>query len=217
MMEEVIYDPDFHSTIITEDRELVEQFRKVPDVMDIKEGLEWTQYIIRLELAKEKMIEYDITMDSVIHSLRQIWDGTIYLEYSSEYSEKCIIRIRAIVEKKTKSAPGEDALLMSELLKYMRSNVLISGIEGIRKTFLKQVTSDDGGKEWVIETEGTNLRGMLANIYVDCKRTYSNDINEIKKVLGIEAATSSIIREITQVLKFYDIYVRKCIHMFYHL
>jgi|GEM_PF-6161420 len=206
-IEEIIYDPDIQTTVIQEDQHMVYSFNQIPECLEKREGIEWTQYLIRFELMKDKMIELEITIQDVVNSLRQIWDKTLYIEYTSEYSDKCILRIRAIIEKKTKPVPGEDYYLMLELLKYMKNNVIVAGIEGIRKTFPKKVTAYDGRKEFIIETEGTNLRDILANFYVDGERTFSNDINEINDVLGIEAATSSIIREITQVLKFYDIYV----------
>lgn len=48
---------------------------------------------------------------------------------------------------------------------------------------------------------------ILSNLYVDATRTYSNTIKEVADVLGIEAALLSVVREINQILKSYDIFV----------
>lgn len=42
---------------------------------------------------------------------------------------------------------------------------------------------------------------------IDGTRTISNDIIEIKNVLGIEAARQSLLNEIRNVLGFYGIYI----------
>jgi DNA-directed RNA polymerase beta' subunit len=92
-------------------------------------------------------------------------------------------KIRSIVEKKSDTIPGEDAMLARELLKLLKKNILIGGVEGIQKCFLSE---NKEKKEWIIETEGTNLLEILGNIYVDSTRTYTNDLNEIEIVLGRE-------------------------------
>jgi DNA-directed RNA polymerase subunit A" len=51
------------------------------------------------------------------------------------------------------------------------------------------------GQEWVIHTEGSNLGAVLKMDGVDRVRTTTNDIHEVEKVLGIEAARNSIIHE----------------------
>lgn len=60
---------------------------------------------------------------------------------------------------------------------------------------------------WMIETDGVDLKRILAVDMVDQKKTISNDVIEVKDVLGIEAARQSIINEFRNVLNFYGIYV----------
>ena len=66
----------------------------------------------------------------------------------------------------------------------------ISGIKNIGKVVIRK---ED--KEWVIHTEGSNLGAVLKMEGVDKTRTTTNDIHEVEKVLGIEAARNSIIHE----------------------
>jgi DNA-directed RNA polymerase subunit A" len=51
------------------------------------------------------------------------------------------------------------------------------------------------GDRYIIYTEGSNLKEVLKIEGVDIGRTKTNDILEISKVLGIEAARNAIINE----------------------
>ncbi|TRZ54313.1 DNA-directed RNA polymerase subunit A'' [archaeon] len=66
----------------------------------------------------------------------------------------------------------------------------IKGIKGITQAIISEEEN-----EWVIKTLGTNLAKILAFEGVDASRTTTNDIHEVAKVLGIEAARAAIVRE----------------------
>jgi DNA-directed RNA polymerase subunit A" len=66
----------------------------------------------------------------------------------------------------------------------------ISGVKNIGKVVISKEST-----EWVIHTEGSNLGAVLKMEGVDKERTTTNDIHEIDKVLGIEAARNAIIGE----------------------
>ena len=59
----------------------------------------------------------------------------------------------------------------------------------------------------MIETDGVALSKILGYQYVDYKKTISNDIIEILRVLGVEAVRNSLINELRFVLRTYGIYV----------
>ena len=65
----------------------------------------------------------------------------------------------------------------------------ISGIKNIGRVIIRR---DD---EWIIHTEGSNLKEVLNMEGIDQVRTTTNNIHEIGEVLGIEAARQSIINE----------------------
>lgn len=50
-------------------------------------------------------------------------------------------------------------------------------------------------KEWVLETDGTNLMATLCADEIDPRRTVSNDVVECCTVLGIEGARGSLLKE----------------------
>ncbi|MFX0079851.1 MAG: DNA-directed RNA polymerase subunit A'' [Candidatus Hermodarchaeota archaeon] len=92
---------------------------------------------------------------------------------------------------------GEEAVHMAKLQKTFDKvrNGLIKGQDGIKRVLIKKE-----GKELVLYTEGTNLKGVLRIKGVDTTRTISNHIHEIAETLGVEAARQIIIDEAKSVL-----------------
>ncbi|RLF91634.1 DNA-directed RNA polymerase subunit A'' [Thermococci archaeon] len=74
--------------------------------------------------------------------------------------------------------------------------VRIKGIKGIRRVMVRKE-----GEEYVIYTDGSNLKEVLKVKGVDWRRTTTNNIREIEEVLGIEAARAAIIREAKNTLE----------------
>jgi DNA-directed RNA polymerase beta' subunit len=72
----------------------------------------------------------------------------------------------------------------------------IKGVPSIRRVL---VTEEKG--EWVIRTDGSNLSRVLEITGIDPTRTVTNNIHEIAKTLGIEAARNVIIKEAVGVLE----------------
>ena len=66
---------------------------------------------------------------------------------------------------------------------------------------IEQVLPVKRGEEYIILTSGTNLKDVLELEEVDTCRTTTNDIHEIKEVLGIEAARQAIINEVNKVIE----------------
>ena len=95
------------------------------------------------------------------------------------------------------------------------NNIILKGIKQISAVTLRKIQNniikEDGNyinKEiWVLDTVGTNLIDILAMNMIDYTRCYSNDIIEVYKTLGIEAARQMIFNEIMEVLEFGGSYV----------
>jgi DNA-directed RNA polymerase subunit A' len=75
------------------------------------------------------------------------------------------------------------------------SSIHIKGIPGIKRVL---ITEERG--EWVIRTDGSNLPKVLEVYGVDATRTVTNNIHEIARTLGIEAARNALINEAKNVL-----------------
>jgi DNA-directed RNA polymerase subunit A" len=74
--------------------------------------------------------------------------------------------------------------------------VKVDGLKGITNAVVRR-----DGEDWIINTIGSNLEGVLEMKEVDKKKTTTNDINETAKILGIEAARNLIIREALNTLQ----------------
>lgn len=73
--------------------------------------------------------------------------------------------------------------------------IYIRGVKGVTRVVMRKE-----GDEHVIYTEGSNLKDLLKIDGVDITRTKTNDILEVHRVLGIEAARNAIINEMQDTL-----------------
>jgi len=95
--------------------------------------------------------------------------------------------------------------------------VSVNGIPGVigsvpRKANVIRYCQETGAvlknqHEWMIKTQGTNLREVLTMQGVDWTRTICNHAIEVQKVLGIEAARAVLLDEIRKVFSCSDAYV----------
>ncbi len=91
--------------------------------------------------------------------------------------------------------PSKPSIRELRLLADKVRTLQISGTKNIGKVIIRK---DEF--EWVIHTEGSNLKDILKEEGVDKIRTTTNDIHEIEVVLGIEAARNAIVRELNNTL-----------------
>jgi DNA-directed RNA polymerase subunit A' len=131
---------------------------------------------IIVELNKTMMEDRDVTMDQLKEALE---------------TQNCTVRIRGNnVHIKPKRA---DAL--KKMLDKIPS-LHVKGVAGIKRVL---VTEEHG--EWVIRTDGSNLPKVLEIQGVDTSRTTTNNVHEIAKTLGIEAARNALTHEARGVLE----------------
>ena len=119
---------------------------------------------------------------------------------SEEVADKIKEELGAFVEVKgdtlimTPDEPSYRQLL--QLVKSVHS-VILKGIKGIKRVVIRKEESG----EYVLYTEGSVLKEVLAIEGVDATRTRTNNVNEIFEVMGIEAARTALINEATDTLK----------------
>ena len=80
-------------------------------------------------------------------------------------------------------------------LKEKLKEAIVCGIKGI-----KQILIVKREKDYVILTNGSNLADVFAMKGINTDKTTTNDIYEIERVLGVEAARQVIINEIQKVI-----------------
>ncbi|MFW5929668.1 MAG: DNA-directed RNA polymerase subunit A'', partial [Halobacteriota archaeon] len=94
------------------------------------------------------------------------------------------------------SEPSYRELL--QLVEELRE-VVFKGIDGIERVVVRKEDLDDG-EEFVLYTEGSKFKKVLKVEGVDSTRTRTNNLHEMEKALGIEAARNVIVEEIVSTL-----------------
>jgi len=94
-----------------------------------------------------------------------------------------------------KSTSKEDDLNNIYKLKEKLQEIYVNGIKGIT-----QVLPVKKGDEYIIVTAGSNLKDVFKLEFVNSDKTSTNDIFEIEKILGVEAARQATINEVAKVI-----------------
>ena len=136
-------------------------------------------------------------------------DGKVYLFLDEEELKKHELSVEDIVKKisrfKAEIEYDDNTIslkLQQPSIKNLRKllnkvrDTYIRGVKGITRVVMRK--EEEG---YVIYTEGSNLKDVLKIKGVDATKTKTNDIMEIEKTLGIEAARNAIINEILDTLE----------------
>ncbi|MEM3567494.1 MAG: DNA-directed RNA polymerase subunit A'', partial [Thermoplasmata archaeon] len=155
----------------------------VIDVCDIETDI--INMKLRVKPKKEKMEAKGIDREKLLKELDRFNDCEV-----REEGEDIIVALK--MDENIK-APYRRLMVLIEQIKGLK----LGGIDGIVRALIRK---EENTQEYVIYTEGTNLRAVLQLPEVDVTRTITNDILEIYDVLGIEAARTAIIRESSKTL-----------------
>lgn len=153
-------------------------FTKVANLVDYTE-IEYEQGI-RLFLNKEKVEE---RKTDIKHIASVVKTGKRTVEFD-EKSYTVLVNLE-----------GADLATLFA----MRNKVLNMRVKGIPGIMRITVTKE--GKEWFIQTSGSNLPKTLKIKGVDLVRTTTNNLFEITTTLGIEAARQALMNEIIGTLE----------------
>jgi DNA-directed RNA polymerase II subunit RPB1 len=205
------------TTLIDEDKPLMEEYASFNKIVDEcndgaeeEDGGEQSKWIIRFELDKSAMLDKNINMDDVHFAIEHSYNDEVSCIYSDFNSDNLIMRVRldsSLISSKQKSLDQSDEIYKLKNLQHnMLNNIILRGVKKIPKIILRksvnQLVMKDGNFEktdsWVLDTVGSNLPDILTTDEIDTERTYSNDIQEIYRTLGIEAARQSIYNELEE-------------------
>jgi DNA-directed RNA polymerase beta' subunit len=87
-------------------------------------------------------------------------------------------------------------IYLEETVQPIIEKILICGIPGITNIYYSQ-----DGDEWIVDTDGSNFKKILAHPKVDMTRVISNNVWDIYETLGIEAAREFLIEEYTSIME----------------
>lgn len=208
----IFYDPNDFDTKIDDDKDFLSTYKdfykNIPDL---------SPWLLRMELNKEKLNQYNITMIDIFHVLNDFYNKSVNLMFSDDNSNKLIFRIKLIDPSDNKSLDEKDMITsLKALEKNIMESLIIKGIKKITKVSMNKKESDEyntetmkfeKAHEWVLETFGSNLIDIMCHKNVDNTKTVSNNINEIYELLGIEAARQALYNEIWEVIRDGDLYL----------
>lgn len=129
------------------------------------------------DILDERRLELDEVTSVIEKTFKHVKINNNLLSFETTFSKD---------EEKMQQGIRELRLLADKI-----RDLQISGVKGIGKVVIRHEHN-----EWVIHTEGSNIGAILKIDGVDIVRTTTNDIFEIEKVLGIEAARNAIIHEL---------------------
>ena len=222
----IYFDPvtDEFDTNLEEDKGLIQVYREFEEIMSDND-LITLPWIFKIEFDKRKMLNKNIKMSDVYNVIyTKINDNdklkqNLTFFYSDDNADNLDLIVRMNIDANEASNCDEDDIIcvLKNLENIILNEITIKGMVGIKHVTMRRPTNctyekddDDNyvkSSEWVIDTVGTNLLDILNHPDVDNTRTFSNDINEIKDVLGVEAARNALINEITDLISDSGTYV----------
>ena len=188
-------------------------------------------WVMRIELDRRKMLEKGIQMEDVATAIHVIHSSDdIRCMYADDNADNLIMRINLLPsrnsndgeedqeqdESAAQAESMDDYYLLKMLEKSLLADVSLRGIPNLKKitvqrksevvaeSFESRESDINEVKQFRLDAAGKNLLELLGNPYVDSTNTISNDIHEIHKVLGIEAARKAIVFEILSVINDAD-------------
>lgn len=224
-------------TVINEDRELLEDFYGLEEDVNYNVLTPWLLRLIldeRLtvdkklgmgQIADKLKDEFEGLLDVIAaddNAKIKVMRLRIKDEASNQGSGANMLAPMEGDDPASCAPPVDDSTAVTdETLKKLDATYLrdlrLQGVERIQKVFLRQskalfpdLSAPTGFRsedEWVLDTEGVNLMGVLPVPGVDPTRTMSNDLIEIIQNLGVEACRQALLRELRNVIEFDGSYV----------
>lgn len=108
-----------------------------------------------------------------------------------------------IIQPKKKKAEDKEITARSvRKLSNKIRGIIVKGVKGLERAVV--VKGPDG---YFIRAAGYNVEGALANPAVDVKAIYTNNIKEIERIYGVEAARNAIVKEIKDVMEMQRLFI----------
>ena len=222
----ICFDPNDLATNIDEDKLLLEEYYEFQTLTDECIGNEETtqsndksKWIIRFEMDRESMLNRNINMDDVHYCIKNSYEDKINCIYSDFNSDKLIFRVRVKEFNNSRKKQGLDEsdqiYMLKNIQETLLNNIILRGVKNISKVNLRKVQNNvilendkyNVKEGWVLDTVGSNLSSILTLQNINTNKTTSNDIQEVYRVLGIEAARQTIYNELIEVIEFDGTYI----------
>ena len=218
----IYYDPNINESNINVDRQFVKEYYDFYNDIDINTLSPW---VLKIKINDLYLLNKNTSMfDLYSFLMNEYINENIYIIYSDDNSKELTFHIRYFYNDINKLDDNNELITNSDIdkLKIVENNILsqiLNGIDYIEKVTMREINQlkikqngeiDKTKKEIVLDTTGTNFNDILT-LYemIDLNSTFSNNIHEVKELLGIEAARQLLKNEINNVMKFSGIYINQ--------
>ena len=225
----IYFDPDNFNTLIEADKILMSEYDQFQQMMTDcglsttkgkgKKAPNNSKWILRFEFNREAMLDKNISMSDIHFAIKHSYKDSFSCIYTNTNADNLVMRVRftqPLTKSKKKSLDQSDEIYMlKNIQENLLNNIILRGVKKIPKITIRKIPNylvlKDGNYDpveiWVLDTMGTNLEDILMLDNIDVKRTFSNDIQETYKILGVEAARQTIYNELAEVLEFDGTYI----------
>ena len=199
----IYYDPKDEDTILPEDKDII-AFHKQFEASQAQgeEEAPLSNWLLRMELDREKLFNKNISMDDISFILKQRFSDEVTLIYSDFNSPRLIMRMRL---PRTSTYELDDLANLKKFIVRLLNGIVIRGTAGIKGVSFRQdkdALELEGGaykpvKQYVLDTDGSNFQSVMIHPMVDGSRLVSSHVHDIYENLGIEATRTVLLNEIS--------------------
>ena len=205
LMSEILYDNKDGKIDKNEDIEFIKSYKEFSELFNIDNIDEscLSPWILRLVFDKEALMNKKITVQEIQETIKENFhnDQEIDCIYSDDSVNDVVMRIQ--IKQDSKGS-------FFDFIKDFEKQLIELSLRGITDIKLVEIGetniikyNEDGSmqecKEWMLNTNGSNLIDILAEDCVDIRRTITNDILEFYEIFGIEATRQLIYKELNSV------------------
>ena len=185
-------------------------------------------WVLNITFNKSKLLNKGILMEDIHYAIISKFNSDssdISCFFTDDNSPELFMRIQCNVKTddgnivaSSEGCDEEDVIsVLKTLEKTILNDIILSGIKNIngcsmepQENYIKFVPEDGEYKKetrWELFTDGTNLEDVLLHPDIDPYNTISNNIWEVNRIFGIEAARKALYNEINSVFELSDAYV----------
>jgi DNA-directed RNA polymerase II subunit RPB1 len=187
-------------------------------IPNLKGDLDSMQWLFRIELSREKMMDKDTTLMDVKTKFVTYWLNNFLDNKTMKKDEKelfaKITKCAILSNFDTSPVPtihikfslsSYDYVTLEKFWNVVKSQIILKGIPNIKGTeisheniiiFNKDTGDVEKKKQYVAVSDGINLINLRFIKGIDHNKTMCNDIETIHKLYGIEAARSFLLNEL---------------------
>lgn len=210
---EIIYDPDYINSIVEKDRIWLNIQTQIPDE-DMPTAENLYPWLLRIIINRKMLLEKDISMKNISDKIYETLGDDIFEMHSDDNSKELVFHLRMFkdeenLENETQEPLSGNVFFEINMIDILNS-VSICGIPGVKKAFVSEKPVDiygpDGDllknqKEFVIETDGINMKDVINVFGIDPTKLTCNNPQEMAEMFGIEVARQTLMQEIRGVIE----------------